>query len=171
MGNKQSMGVFDPPPLKPEIEPTNIEESIDEDGNRCHVVFYKEKGFKGRQFAVKIKTGQEGDTNVTNSDVPEVSGFGGPAKSLKVKGAGCDAADFKFRGYTQPDLKGRKRVFNTKKKKNFPNPAPIRSFQMMSGLARAERLLAKAENDPDNNDKVNAAVDATATAEVVDEDW
>ena len=171
MGNKQSMGVFDPPPPKPEVEPTSIEEAVDSDGKPCHIVFYKEKGFKGREFAVKIKTGQDGVAKMTNSDVSDTSGFGSPAMSLKVKGAGCDAADFKFRGYTQPKLKGNKRVFNTKKQKNFPRPAPIRSFTLMSGVDRAERALAEAEIDPSNTDKVNAAVDATATAKVLNDGW
>tara|TARA_R110002074_G_scaffold380416_1_gene559103 strand:- start:104 stop:619 length:516 start_codon:yes stop_codon:yes gene_type:complete len=171
MGNKQSMGVFDPPPPKPEVEPTSIEEAVDDDGKPCHIVFYKEKGFKGREFAMKINAGQKGSTSIANADMTKYGPLGGPAKSLKVKGAGCDAADFKFRGYTQPKLKGNKRVFNTKKQKNFPRPAPIRSFTLMSGVDRAERALAEAEIDPSNTDKVNAAVDATATAKVLDDGW
>ena len=166
MGNKQSMGVFDyHPPVKPEVEPTHIEDSVDENGKKCSIVFYKERGFKkGRKFAVKIDTSGD-DTN----SVGDIKKFlGSSAKSVKVKGAGCDAAGFTFRGYSQPDLKGKKRVFNTKKQKNFPRPAPIRSYEMSAG---AERAIADAETDPGNNAKVNKAVNRTAEAMVDSGGW
>jgi|TARA_R110000850_G_scaffold248802_4_gene373708 hypothetical protein len=115
-------------PKKLEIEPVGIEESVDENGEQCNIILYKEKGFRGREFAIKVKAGGSGSSTI------ESEGLQNPIRSVEVKGPGCDSADFEFRGYSGKKFDGKERLLETAKgRKKFPGPISIQSYKITSG--------------------------------------
>tara|TARA_R110002096_G_scaffold240180_5_gene431961 strand:- start:90 stop:626 length:537 start_codon:yes stop_codon:yes gene_type:complete len=158
MGQKNSVRAM---PEKPKIEAVASTEMVDNDGEPCTVIFYKEKGYKGRQFAVKVKNSKTSEVSV-----PKVRFK--PA-SVKFEGK-CDAG-FGFRGYSKVDYTGKTMDFTpdgdyAELSGDFGKIKSMQSIRAAKAIATAEVAVGVAEKDPNNPVKVKAAVKATAKAEV-----
>ena len=120
-------------PIKPQIEPVASTETVDNDGEPCTVIFYKEKGYKGRQFAVKVKNSNTSELAMAKVNIKP--------RSVKFEGK-CDA-DFGFRGYSKVDYTGKTMDF-TSDGDYAEVPGDFGKIKSMQVL-RAAKAVAKAE--------------------------
>ena len=147
-------------PIKPEVEAVASTETVDNNGEPCTVIFYKEKGYKGRQFAVKVKNSKTSELSMAKVKINK-------PRSVKFEGK-CDA-DFGFRGYSKVDYTGKTMDFTVDGDYADVNFGKIKSMQALraaKAVAKAEVAIEVANKDPTNPVKVKAAVKATAKAEV-----
>ena len=148
-------------PIKPQIEPVASTETVDNDGEPCTVIFYKEKGYKGRQFAVKVKNSKSSELAMAKVNIKP--------RSVKFEGK-CDAG-FGFRGYSKVDYTGKTMDFTADGDyadvpADFGKIKSMQALRAAKAVAKAEVAVKVADNDPTNPVKAEAAVKATAKAEV-----
>lgn len=165
MGNTASVKSQDSDiPPKIDLEPVAAEDTVDSKGRPCTIVFYKEKGYKGRMLAVKVR---KGDTKIR----PSVNDWGATdVNSARFEGK-CTAEDvgsFKIRGYTGDKYTGKHMDFDLNGDYNqIPEEfRALESLQIIREIEKAqkeEKAVKKAEKKVAKKAAKKAADEAPGT--------